>query len=730
MANRSSRSALAIHLLGRFRVSAFGKTVDDSQWPRPQSKLLLKLLALDPKHQLHRQQIIDAIWPDLDAERGAAQLHKIIHLARRALEPRQELAADSQFILTRGQQVMLAAPGGVWIDSEQFEAGCVQAFRSGLPSDCENALALYAGDLLSDDLYADWCTRRRDQFRALYQELLMKLGGIYAAQGQYALAITRFESLVAAEPSNEEAHRELMRLYAFAGRRSDALRQFRRCSDAVRNELDALPEDATIQLYRRILANGIRPVTSGRDDFHEAAIETLAVLPFHNDTGDANLAYLSSGIAESLIKNLSQIPRLRVLAYSTVARYKGRDLNPRRLGRDLTVRALVTGRIARADRAFTITAELVDTSTGSVLWSQQYQSRQSRVLNIQEEISREITATLRVQMTVEERNRLLKRYTQDADAYTLYLKGRFHWNKRTATGLKQGIDYFEKAIQRDPSYVLVHSGLADCYSLLSLYSVMSPRQAMPRAKAAARKALALDQASAEAHTSLALTCLYYDWDWTAAEREFQCAIDRNPNYATAHHWYHEYLTAMGRFEDQLAEILRAQELDPLSLIINTDVGWGLYYARRFDEAIEQLRRTLELDANFAVAHLMLGLAYAQTNCLSDALASVKRAIELSSDTPLTLAIGALGYVLAISGKPAEARAVMQNLQERPEARYASDYCQSLVLAGLGEHAQAAASLENAFRQRYDRMIYLNVEPIFDQLRSNGRFRDLIRRMRF
>jgi tetratricopeptide (TPR) repeat protein len=409
-----------------------------------------------------------------------------------------------------------------------------------------------------------------------------------------------------------------------------------------------------------------------------------------------------------------------------VARYKRRDFNPRKLGRDLGVRALVTGRLAKLNGALVIAAELVETADGSRLWGEDYRPQQTGILAIQDEIAREISERLKVQMTLEERKRFVKRYTRDPEAYTLYLKGRFHWNKRTGDGLQKGIDCFEKAIEKDPSYALAYSGLADCYNLLSLYSVLPPQKTMPKAKAAVRKALQIDSSLAEAHTSLAYTYFYYDWDWTSAEREFRTAIELNPNYATAHHWYHELLTALGRFEEQMAEIQQAQQLDPLSLIINTDVGWGLYFGRAYDQAVDQLRRTLELDSNFAVAHLMLGLAYAQQNRLAEALNSLDKAISLSDRDPLTLAIAALGYVHAVSGRNSEAWKIIDRLKGLSQSRYASDYCQAMVLTGLGERAKAIALLEGAFRERYDRLVYLKVEPIFDTLRDDPKFRKLIR----
>src|SRR5262245_60465630 len=388
---RDVRAALAINLLGPFRVLVSGKVVEDSQWARPQAKVLLKLLALEPKHQLHRQQIMDTIWPDLDAASAAANLHKIIHMVRRALEPKLKSGADSRFIRTSDQHVQLVAPGPPWIDVEEFETCSIRAFRSGDLPECENALSLYGGDLLPEDRYSDWCARRRDQLRAAHQELLMKAATLYGELGQHQRACEQYEKLIASEPSNEEAHRELMRLYVWTGRRSEALRQFRRCCDAVKRELDADPEESTLQLYRRILSKEIRALPQGEPAVGEQTpIDAIAVLPFRNDTGDASLAYLSSGLAESLIKKLSQLGKLRVLAYSTVARYKGRDLNPRRLGRDLMARALATGRLSKLDGALTVTAELVDTSDGSVRWGEQYRSKQTDILAIQEELAREI----------------------------------------------------------------------------------------------------------------------------------------------------------------------------------------------------------------------------------------------------------------------------------------------------------------------------------------------------
>ncbi len=721
-------ATLAIQLLGEFRVLVRGRAVGGSEWPRRQARLLIKLLALEPRHQLHREQLMATIWPDLDPEAAAANLHKIIHLARHALEPKLRSGADSQFIVTSRQQVQLCPDGEISIDADVFERLAAAALRSSVAADHEAALAVYAGDLLDEDRYAEWAAPRRESLRRLYEQLLLRLGRIYVGRQDYQLAIRQFDLLLIAAAANEEAHRELMTLYARTGRRSEALRQFERCRAAVRTELDADPERATLRLHRQILAGDVQPLAHPQPSSARDGIDAIAVLPFDNDTGDPELDYLSPGIAGSVIQNLSQVSELRVLAFSTVARYKGRAFDPRTLGKKLDARVLVTGRIARLQSTLVIAAELVRTADGARLWGEEYRLQPADVLATQEQISRDISAKLRARLSAGERGLTVKRYTADPEAYRLYLKGRFHWNKRTADGLTRGIEYFEAAIARDPSYALAHAGLADCYNLLSLYSVLPPRETMPEARAAAERALAIDPALAEAHTSRAYTLLYYDWDWAAAEREFQRALSLNPNYATAHHWYHECLTAMGRFEEQKAEILLALELDPLSLIINTDVGWGLYYARDFDRAIEQLRRTLDLDAHFAVAHLMLGFASAQTGAVADATAHVQRAIELSGGVPSTLAVAALGYLHALAGRTTEAWHEMDRLERLPRAGYAADYCRAMVLAGLGEHDAACERLGAAMTERYDRLIYLNVEPIFDRLRDEPRFQALIARL--
>jgi len=341
------------------------------------------------------------------------------------------------------------------------------------------------------------------------------------------------------------------------------------------------------------------------------SIDSLAVLPFINASADPEAEYLSDGITESIIHNLSQLSGLRVMARSTVFRYKGRESNPQEVGQELGVGAVLLGRVLQFGERLIIRTELVDVVSGYQLWGEQYNRDLIDIFAVQEEIAREISETLRLKLRVEELRLLAKRSTESTAAYHAYLKGRYYWNKRTGDALRKAIQYFQEAIDTDPVYALAYAGLADCYTTLGWWRVLPPAESFPKATAAAVKALEIDQTLAEAHTSLAHVRLNYDWDTTEAERAFNRAIESNPNYATAHHWRAEYFAATGRLDKAVDEDKRALELEPLSLIINSGLGCFLYWARRYDEAIAQIKKALGMDPHFTAARFFIVLAYLQ-----------------------------------------------------------------------------------------------------------------------
>jgi TolB-like protein len=457
------------------------------------------------------------------------------------------------------------------------------------------------------------------------------------------------------------------------------------------------------------------------------AIDSLAVLPFVNVGADPNTDYLSDGITENLINSLSRLPKLRVVPRSLVFAYKGREMDPRKVGRDLNVRAVLMGRVVQRGDNLNIQTELVDVTEVSQLWGQQYSRKLSDIIVIQEEISSAVSQKLRLRPSEEEQKRLTKRYTENPEAHQFYLKGRYLWNRRTAQTLRRAAEYFQQAIEKDPGYALAWAGLADCYNVYSFYGVLSPKESMPRAMEAARKALELDDTLAEAHVSAGYAKRHLDWDWPGAEREFKRAVELNPNYATAHHWYGTTLCAMGRLDEGIGELKRAQECDPLSLIINADVGRWFYWSRRYDQAIDQLRKTLdEMDPNFGVAHWILGMAYEQKAMYQEALAELQKWSSLSGGDPA--ATGALGHCYAVSGKRGEAQKALVKLTELSKNQYVSPYDAAVIYIGLGDKDQALESLEKAYEDHSAWLIWVNVDPRFDTLHADQRYHELLRRM--
>src|SRR5712692_2017299 len=385
----------------------------------------------------------------------------------------------------------------------------------------------------------------------------------------------------------------------------------------------------------------------------EVAIDSIAVLPFQNRSTEPDSEYLSEGLAESLIYRLSQLPNLKVSPTSLVFRYKGQEIDPIKVGKDLGVSAVLSGRITQRGDNLTISAELVDVRYNKLLWGEQYDRKTSELLATQREIAREIVDTLKLKVSGQERG-VAKHYTESNEAYQLYLKGRFYFNKRTEEGMEKALDNFQQAIEKDPNFALAYAGLADTYDLLGAPDAggnMPPNEAMPRAKAAALKSMEIDAMLAEPHVSLAHVQYYYERDWPGAEREFKRAIELNPNYPVAHHWYAIYLMWSGRPDEALAQTRRAQELDPLSLPINMSLGWMLSDARQLDQSIEQFRKTLEMDPNFVLAHHRLGLAYERKGMYDQAIAEFRQVINLSGGKPIGIA--ALSQAYASAGRREE-----------------------------------------------------------------------------
>ena len=448
---------------------------------------------------------------------------------------------------------------------------------------------------------------------------------------------------------------------------------------------------------------------------------SIAVLPLANESQDPHAEYLSDGITESIINHLAQLPQLKVIARSTVFRYKGRDVAPEKVGRELGVNVVLTGRVLLLGDKLIVRTELVDAVEGWQLWGEQYNRFSSDILELQEVIAQDISGKLQVRLTGEDRKRLAKRPTDNTEAYHLFIKGRYYLNKRLNEKIPKAVDYFKAAIDLDPTYAAAYVGLADCYPLLTLYGALSPRDAYTKAEAAAGKALEIDGSLADAHNALGVIKLFYTWDWSGAEQKFLQAIELNPSYADAHQRYGMLLVAKQRFEEAEREFEKALVIDPLSLITRTFSGYPFYYARNFDAAVNRFKEVIEMDQGYSMAHFRLGLAYAQLGRYSEALDELHSSQRISGDRDI---VAALGYVQAKAGNVDAAHEALNELNRLKETSFVSAYDRALVFLGLGDVERSLEWLEQARDERSYWLIYVNSDPVLDPVRTSSRFEAL------
>lgn len=456
----------------------------------------------------------------------------------------------------------------------------------------------------------------------------------------------------------------------------------------------------------------------------------IAVLPFANISASPSDEYFSDGMTEELIATLSRIKNLGVIARTSIIRYKGLTKPVVEIGRELNVGTVLEGSVRVAGKKLRITAQLIDAVTEEHLWAETYDRSLEDAFAIQTDIAKRITKALKVRVLQSETLRLEKKATRVPDAYSLYLKGRHSLNTRTEKGLKDAINHFEESIRQDPKFALAYTGLADAYSILASYSLeyVPPREGFPKAKTAAEKALSIDDHLAEAHASLGLVKFYYEWDWNGAEAEFKKAIELNPGYAQAHQYYADFVKSFGRFDEALEEMRKALTLDPLSYSINTGIGHVLYLSRRYDLAIDQYRKVVESDPAFVPARLWFGRPYMQKGMFKEAIQQSEEAVKLSNESTVSLAT--LGQAYASAGNKGDAGDILDRLLERSKKQYVPSYWIALVQMSMGNKDEAFIWLERAYTERSSWLVWANVEPRFDTLRPDPRFRSLLSRIGF
>jgi len=475
----------------------------------------------------------------------------------------------------------------------------------------------------------------------------------------------------------------------------------------------------------------IEPVKEPKEDYSLSENSTrlensIAVLPFQDMSPQKDQEYFCEGMAEELINALTKVARLQVASRTSAFQFKGKGYDIGKIGKELNVHSVLEGSIRKAGNKLRITAQLINVSDGYHLWSEKYDRDMEDIFAIQDEISLAIVDNLKLKLLRDEKTNLVKHHTENKEAYNLYLKGKYFWNRRTEVGFNKAFGFFQSAIEIDPQYALPYIGIADTYNISGHFCFIPPSEAFEKARAAATKALEIDKNLSEAHTSLAWIHTYYDRNWILAEKEYKLSIDLNSEYATAHEWFAIFLAGRGRFDEAITEINKAIELDPLSVMINAILGIVLYFSRRFEEAIEQFRKTLEMNPNFPFAHIWQGLSYLGIAAHDKALVSLMKFEALAKD--MTYGLGLLGMTYALADQNIKAFEILEKMEKLSETKYLSPMYKALIFLGLGNKDKAFTYIDKAFIDREPFLCYLKTIPVVDSLRSDPRFIELLKKM--
>jgi TolB-like protein/Tfp pilus assembly protein PilF len=503
----------------------------------------------------------------------------------------------------------------------------------------------------------------------------------------------------------------------------------------------------TVSGYGYRFASRVQEISNHRFKARDSTFSSLAVLPLINENSLQRLNYLCDGITESLINSLSQLSALKVMSRSAVFRYKGKDLDPLAVGKELSVGAVLVGNLNQVSNYLLFNFEVIDVADGSQLWGAKYKRQASDLFGLQEEVVREVSESLRIKLNKFEEHRITKRYTDMPEAYHLYLKGRYLWNKRNVPGLKRSVDYFRRAIKKDPQYALAYVGLADAYRMVAGYGLVSPQKIIPKAKAVALRALEIDNQLVEAHVSLGQIKTCFEWDWQGAEDMYRRAIELSPNNASAHHYYSTLLARLGRLDEAVAEVRKAFEIDPLSLHIHMALVRTYYFAKQYDTAVEQAKEILEIHPSFGPANGLMGLVYLEQKNYAGAIEGFKKLISFSETNhiesrgrdlakrrtpgehaPDAEALGILGYAYGLVGEHTRAIKILNRLRNLTKKRYIEPHSLVLVYLGLNDKDNAFGWVEKALADRNNSFSYIKVWPVFNRLRNDSRYQELIKRM--
>lgn len=716
--------------------------------------LLAYLAGAGPGEFRRRDTLLGAFWRDVEDGRARHSLNQALYVLRRALGP--------EVVVSRGDDEIGIAERELWCDAVAFE----QSVDEGRTSE---ALELYGGDLLEGFFISEapdfekWLDAERTRLRKKAAEAAFRLAERLESQGEPGRAAESARWAAELSLDEEPMVRRLVSLLDRVGDRASAVRAYEAFAERLQGELGLEPSPQTQELIETVRSRARtgeapqpepapsptpRPAvgqtaSTPKDGYGEAlrragakvgapttagaaSPASIAVLPFLDMSPQGDQEYFSDGMAEELIASLAKVDGLRVAARTSSFQFKDPGGDIRSIGQQLNVSSVLEGSVRKSGDRVKVTVQLIHVADGFELWSEVYDGELSDIFAVQEEIARAVVDRLTVELLGKPDAPLVRRHTENLEAYTLYLKGRYVWNHRTSNELRAAIDHFEQAIEVDDSYALAYAGLADSYSILGWYRYLASKKSYEKIKWASEKAVELDPTLAEAYTSLAYAKFLFEWDWEGAELDFKRAIHLNPNYPTAHHWYAEFLMAMGRFDEALAGMSRGQALDPLSLIIATGVGWALFSLGRYEEAIDRYESILRIDADFVILPWFLGPAYVQSGRYEEAAAFYRDRIERHGEHPGLVAL--LAQAHALGGETDRAESIYAQLEERSRrAPIFPDY-HALVLAALGETDQAFHWLDKAVEERCWVMTFLKVDPAYRTLHSDPRFPKLLEKI--
>ena len=719
---------------------------------------LLALLGVARSRGFTRDKLIAFLWPDADTERGRALLSDSVYRINQAV----------------GGEAIVANGDVLRLNTERVSCDAAEFGEAVECADWQQAASLYTGPFLDGffldeaDEFERWVGSERQRHA---QEHVRALEALATTTDDTLASLHWSQLFVQHAPYSSRAALQLMRALERTGERAAAVQHARVYAQSMRTDVGVEPDPEVLAYAERLRATPIakaddsrlngsidvvapivvqpavlesprrrrRPslalgllalaslvlivgtVVARRDDStaSTAAPTSIVVLPFADQSPGGDQEYFADGIAEELMVKLANMRGLNVVGRTSSFAFKGKAADTREIASRLNVNAILSGSVRKAESRLRVTAQLVDAKTGYEMWSETYDRPEADVLDIQDEISRAIVMRLRGQFVRADDAARVTASTDDAEAYNLYLRGRFEWHKRTEAGMRNAVKYFGEATRRAPAYARAHAGLGDAYAVLGFYDYLSPGEAFPNAKAAALRALELDPTLGEAHATLGYVALYYEWDWPRAEQEFLRSIEMDPGYSTGRQWYANYLTAMGRFDEAVQEMRAAQDIDPLSLIANAALGWVLYYAGEYERAVQQLDQTLELNPNFELAHLWRGLALEELHNYPAAISSMERAVQLSGGSGISTSLLARTY--ARTGEPTRARTTLARIEQRQGARYMPSFEIAKVHAALGENREAIRWLQRAANERSHSIAFLMVDPQLRELRADKDF---------